>query len=252
MDMVHLRRTLPLLITMILLLNGCILERIFKVQNQLCDFEENFQIHVSDGFRIMLEEPVMLDDDITWLAGAQPSEQEIVGDNLVMIYIAERKGELAEGQYDLPIELRFVRMDGKYRLKEGALSKNITEMLTEDLLIQIMQSVCKSEKSLVKQQIVIDISMLDRNLLPGRSELTRILGPPNPNSGIEHKLIYDYQLKNSTAIDQEALIEIQLDDTDERVNQIRMKYLRYHLDADLEKGKAILSVELFEEQKAQI
>ena len=34
----------------------------------------------------------MLDDDITWLAGAQPSEQEMVGDDLVMTYIAERKG----------------------------------------------------------------------------------------------------------------------------------------------------------------
>jgi hypothetical protein len=125
-------------------------------------------------------------------------------------------------------------------------------MLTEDLLIQIMQSVCKSQKSLVKQQIIIDISTLDRALLPGREELTRILGPPNPNPGFEHKLVYDYQLKNSTAADQEALIEIQLDDTDEKVNRIHVKYLRYHLDADLEKGKAILSVELFEDQEAQI
>ena len=194
----------------------------------------------------------MLDDDITWLAGAQPSEQEMVGDDLVMTYIAERKGGPADGRYDLPIELRFVRLDGKYRLKEGALSRNITEMLTEDLLVQIMQSVCKSEKSLIKQQIVVDISSLDQSLLPGREELTRILGPPNPNSGIENKLIFDYQLKNSTDPDHEALIEIYLDDRDEKVNRIRMTYLRYHLDADLENGKAILSVELFEEPEAQI
>ena len=152
----------------------------------------------------------------------------------------------------MPIELRFVRLDGKYRLKEGALSRNITEMLTEDLLIQIMQSVCKSEKSLVRQQIVVDISSLDQSLLPGRAELTRILGPPGPNSGFENKLVYDYHLKNSADPDHEALIEIYLDDRDERVNRIRMTYLRYHLDADLEKGKAILSVELFEDQDPQI
>ncbi len=194
----------------------------------------------------------MLDDDITWLAGAQPSEQEMVGDYLVMTYIAERKDGPADGRYDLPIELRFVRLDGKYRLEEGALSRNITEMLTEELLIQIMQSVCKSEKSLVKQQIVVDISYLDRSLLPGRADITRILGPPNPDPGVARRLIYDYQLKNRTAFDQEALIEIHLDDIDEQVNRIRMTYLRYHLDADLEKGKAILSVELFEDPDPQI
>ncbi len=194
----------------------------------------------------------MLDDDITWLAGAQPSEQEMIGDDLVMTYIAVRKGGAADGRHDLPIELRFVRLDGEYRLKEGALSRNITDMLTEDLLIQIMQSVCKSEKSLVKQQIVVDISTLDRSLLPGRAEITRILGPPKPDPGFAHRLVYDYQLKNRVASDQEALIEIYLDDSDEQVNRIRMTYLRYHLDADLEKGKAILSVELFEDPDVQI
>ena len=194
----------------------------------------------------------MLDDDIIWLAGAQPSDQEMIGDDLFMTYIAERKGGPSDGRYDLPIELRFIRLDGKYRLKEGALSRNITEMLTEDLLIQIMQSVCTSEKSLIKQQIVVDISSLDRSLLPGRAELTRILGPPNPNSVIENKLVYDYQLKNSIDPDHESLIEIYLDDGDERINRIRMTYLRYHLDADIEKGEAVLSVELFEEQNPQI
>ena len=249
--MVHLRRTLPLLIIMALLLNGCLLKRIFKVQKQLCDFDKNFQIEVSDGFRIVLREPVMLDEDITWLAGAQPSEQELSDDELVMTYIAERNGGPDNGRYDLPIELRFVDMDGKYRLNEGALSRNITDLLTEDLLVQIMQSVCESEKSLIKQQIVIDISTLDRSLLPGRPELTRILGPPNPEAGFDHKLVYDYQLKNSTAPDKETLIEIYLDDADDKVNRIRIQYLRYHLDADLEKGEAVLSVELFEELEGQ-
>jgi hypothetical protein len=252
MNMVQLRKILPFLLIIVLLLNGCILERIFTVQKQLCDFDRNFEIDISEGFRIILREPVMLDEDITWLAGAQPSEQELIGDDLVMIYIAERKGGPADGRHDLPIELRFVPLNGKYRLKEGALSKNITEMLTEDLLIQIMQSVCRSKKSLIKQQIVIDISTLDRSLLPGKPELTRILGPPNHTPGFAHKLVYDYQLKHSTAPDKETLIEIELDDADEKVDRIRIKYLRYHLDADFEKGKAVLSVELFEGQEAQI
>jgi hypothetical protein len=193
----------------------------------------------------VLREPVMLDEDITWLAGAPPSEQKLIGDELVMTYIAERKGIQSTGQYDLPIELRFVRLDGKYRLKEGYLSKNLTDMLTDELLTQVMKSVCKSEKSLVKQQILIDISRLDRTLLPAGSEITGILGPPNPNPNTGHKLVYDYQLKNNADNDKETTIEIDFDDADEKILRIKMKYLRYNLDADFEKGEAILSVDIF-------
>jgi len=229
-----------------LILNGCILERIFKVKDQLCNFEKNFQIDSSAGFRIILKNPIMLDEDITWLAGAEPSEQKFAGDELVMTYIAERKGIHSIGQYDLPIELRFVRIDGKHRLKAGYLSKNLTYILTDELLTQIMQSVCKSEKSLVKQQIIIDIRELDQSLLPAGSEITAILGPPNPNSGLVHRQIYDYQLKNHDALDKETTIEIFFDDADERIIRIKLKYLRYNLDADFEKGAAVLRVDIFD------
>ncbi len=243
--MLYPHRTLLVFLSAILILNGCILERIFRVKNQLCDFEKNFQIEISQGFRVVLREPVMLDEDITWLAGADPSEKKFIGDELVMIYIAERIGVQSNGKYDLPIELRFVRLDGEYRLKEGYLSKNLTDMLTDELLTQIMQSICKSQKSLVKQQITIDIRTLDRTLLPAKSEITGILGPPNPNSGIEHKQAYDYQLKNNDAVDKVAAIEIKFDDTDERILRIKLKYLRYNLDADFGKGEAILEVDIF-------
>jgi len=248
-DMCFPRKTLLVFLSAALFLNGCILERIFRVKNQLCDFEKNFRIEISEGFRVSLRQPVMLDEDITWLAGARPSEQRFSGDEMVMTYIAERKGDPPKRQYDLPVELRFVRLDGEYRLKEGFLSKNLTYIMTEELLTQIMQSVCKSEKSLVKQQVKIDIRKLDRTWLPDRSEITAILGPPNPNSGNAHKLVYDYHLKNNAAADKETTIEIDFDDADEKIHRIKVKYLRYNLDADFEKGEAILSVDIFLERE---
>ncbi len=247
--MLYPHKTLLVFLSATLILNGCSLERIFRVKNQLCNFEKNFQIEISQGFRVVLREPVMLDEDITWLAGADPSEKKFIGDELVMIYIAERIGVQSNGKYDLPIELRFVRLDGEYRLKEGYLSKNLTDMLTDELLTQIMQSICKSQKSLVKQQITIDIRTLDRTLLPAKSEITGILGPPNPNSGNEYSLTYDYQLKNNDAVDKVAAIEIKFDDTDERILRIKLKYLRYNLDADFEKGEAILNVDIFVDEE---
>jgi hypothetical protein len=170
----------------------------------------------------------------------------------VMTYIAERNGIRSHGQYDLPIEVRFVRLDGDYRLKEGYLGKNLADILTDDLLTQIMRSVCESEKSLVKQQITIDIRTIDRRLLPAGAEIIRILGPPNRNTGNENRLAYDYRLKNSEAVDQVADIDIQFDATGENLLRIKLKYLRYHLDADFEKGEAILKVDIFIDRKTQL
>ena len=86
-------------------------------------------------------------------------------------------------------------------------------------------------------------------MLPAGSKITGILGPPNTNPGIEHRQVYDYQLINNDAIDKEATIEIDFDDTDERIIRIKMKYLRYNLDADFEKGEAVLKVDIFVDQE---
>ena len=104
-------RILPVFLAAALIFNGCILERIFRVKNQLCDFDKYFQIEISEGFRVILLEPVMLDEDVTRLAGAQPSEKKFIRDELVMTYIAERKGKPTHGQYDLPIKLHFLFID---------------------------------------------------------------------------------------------------------------------------------------------
>ena len=242
-------RILPVLLSAALILHGCILERIFRVKDQLCDFEKNFQIEIGQGFRVRLREPVMLDEDITWLAGAEPSEKRLIGDGLVMTYTAERKGGPPDGRHDLPVELRFVRLEGEYRLAEGYLGKNLADVLTHDLLTQVMRSVCKAEKSLVKRQIIIDINALDRTLLPSGSEITRILGPPNTTAGPGHKRTWDYRLKNHDAAETDTAIEVYFDDADEKILRIKVKYLRYRLDADFDKGAAVLSVDIFLEEE---
>lgn len=242
-------RILLAILTTAFVINGCLLERIFRVKDQLCDFENNFHIDISEGFRVLLREPVMLDKDITWLTGAEPSTRALIGNELVMTYIAAKRRSQSYGQYDIPLELRFVRIDNDYRLIEGYLSKNLTDVLTDELLTQIIQSVCRSKKSLADQSVTIDIGSINRSLLPSKSELIEILGPPNRDPGDGFKLSYEYQLKNDIPIDKITTIDILFDRDGEKILKIRVKYLRYHLDADFEAGRAILKVDLFREKK---
>jgi hypothetical protein len=138
-----------------------------------------------------------------------------------------------------------VGSDQGYLLKEGYLGKNLTDILTHELLTQIMQSVCRSEKSLAQQQVTIDISTLKPNLLPSKTDIIRILGPPNRNAGDRQCLTYDYQIKNNAALNAVAHIGIQFDRLGETILRIQLNYLRYCLVADFQKGEAILKVNIF-------
>ena len=108
-----------------------------------------------------------------------------------------------------------------------------------------MQSVCRSKKSLTEQSVTIDIGAINRSLLPSKCELTTILGSPNRNNENGLILGYGYQLKNNDSIDTVAAMDIIFDRSGEMIHRIKLKYLRYNLDADFEKGVAVLKVDIF-------
>jgi hypothetical protein len=223
---------------------GCILERIYRVKNQLCDFDNNFQIETAEGLSVLLREPVLLDDDVTWLTGADPTELEVTGDGLLMRYIAVKRGVISNDRYSLSVELRFVQIDGKYRLKEGSLGRNFTDVLTADLLTQCLESVCKSEKSLVNRTVFIDITNIDRSLLPTRMAAVEILGEPNRNADDRTVLSYEYQLKGGDPENRTASIDAYYGGQGSEIRRIRVTYLRYSLDADFESGVAMLKIHI--------
>jgi len=225
-----------------MILNGCILERIYRVKNQLCDFDNNFQIETSEGLSVLLREPVLLDDDVTWLTGADPTELEVTGDGLLMRYVAEKRGVISNDKYSLSVELRFVEIEGKYRLIEGSLGRNLTDVLTVDLLTQCLESVCKSEKSLVDRTVFIDITNIDRSFLPTRMEAIEILGKPNHKVDHSTVLSYEYQLKGGGPENRTATIDAYYDGLGNAIRRIRVTYLRYRLDADFESGVAMLKI----------
>ena len=85
--------------------------------------------------------------------------------------------------------------------------------------------------------------------MPARSEIFDILGPPNPILPDDRRLVYDYQLKNDAAPDKETRIEINFDEAGEKILDIRVKYLRYSLNADFVAGEAVLKVDIFVERE---
>ena len=53
-------------------------------------------------------------------------------------------------------------------------------------------------------------------------------------------------LKNSDDADKAITVEIKFDGSGNRILRIKVKYLGYNLEADLEEGEAILNVDIFD------
>jgi hypothetical protein len=63
---------------LVLSVPGCLLNRVITVKEQMCDFETNFVFRFDDTAELRFLHPILLDSDIVWLAGAEPSEIDAI------------------------------------------------------------------------------------------------------------------------------------------------------------------------------
>ena len=87
-------------------LSGCLMNRIQTVQQQACEFDENFKVSVSDGMNITFLNPVLLYDDVAFFAGLAPQLEELTGNHYRASYTIRKVGD-SDG-FDIPINLVFV------------------------------------------------------------------------------------------------------------------------------------------------
>ena len=223
-------------------LSGCLLQRLYSIREQLCHFEDNFQIVANEGVRILFMRPILLDKDVIWLAGAKPSQAKVTGNELFMRYIVVKEDVPHRAEYDIPIQLRFLQLNGAYTLKEIYINKSLTRVVTSELITQCLRSVCNAEKSIVGRSVTFDLKDFDRALLLTRSEIIGILGEPNRVNDDEHKISYNYKLKSNDEIKKRSQIDAYFNASGSEILRVSVSSLRYHLEADFVTGEAILRV----------
>jgi hypothetical protein len=184
--------------------------------------------------------PILLDKDVIWLAGAEPSQVKATGNELFMRYIIVKEGVPHRAEYDIPIQLRFLQLNGAYTLKEIYINKSLTSVVTSELITQCLRSVCSAEKSIVGRSVTFDLKDLDRALLLTRSEVIEILGEPNRVNDDEYKISYNYKLKSNNEIKKRSQIDAYFNASGSEILRVKVSSLRYHLDADFVTGNAIL------------
>ena len=182
------------------------------------------------GALVIRETHVIRTQLIQLVVAAQPSQRQMQGEVLELGYVVEKVTSNPDPSYDFPLRLRFVRLDGDFKLQEGRLERNLGAVLDPSVMANANGHACGATPNLLSRSINLDLSELDRSVLPTRGELVEILGAPGEMSSDGAVLTYRYRLRNSQR--KEALAIAWFDPSGQELRRVQFRYQRYEMDAD--------------------
>jgi len=234
---------LILLLSAGLLISGCLLQRVYAFKRQFCDYGRNFELVVGDEIRLNMRNPVLLDSDVVWLIGAEPTREARTGLAVEMTYVVEKDLPLSSDEYAIPLHLHFTPHDGDFRLSAGVIDRNLGAMITPGLIQETVSHTCGSATSLVDRSVTVDLSGLEPADIPTRNEIIDALGAPASTSQDGREAHYRFRLRDAKPGVEKSFARVRYD-TNGRVEHVVFRYLRYQLDADLVAGIGVVTVDL--------
>lgn len=230
-----------------LTLNGCLINRVVEVRDQFCDFDANFgfEFDVSSGF--VFKNPVLLEKDIIWLAGAPPTRSVRSDDHLSMIYVIEKVSGGPEE--DFFVELEFDRMADEFKLMnvrfDPAFSTVINpEILDRDAINSAAQNFCETGWTFTTRNLDLDISDQDLEELPDRLEILDWLGPPLVHDAKDGSFYYEYRLRSDQPDPVTASFTVWFDHTGNQLERMSSRYSHFETRTDFIEKKISMKVTL--------
>ena len=191
-------------ITIAVILQGCLLNRLDTAQAQACDWRN--AVHVTAGARPSLRfaEPLLLRSDVETVMGFSPSEVHRYEDRWRWTYIVEKVEEVEEAGEAQALmsptryvtELTFREHDGKPRLERLELPPEAGPFLTDEALGELFGELCTFEglSLLTAGGFQRTLSPQQLDAIPDRQTLLSLLGTPTAETGNGQGLRYEYRL----------------------------------------------------------
>lgn len=189
-----------LLIAVILPLVSCVYMRLYKVQNQLKSFEENFELSDENGLTLVFLNPVLKSDDMIWLMKNSPYSVKENDRGELWTYVFEKqylKSSNENGEYDIPI-LMVMRED---MLVEITFPKRFLKNLSIPLLKRMFSSMGDADISKLKKSANSQFRGENPDEIPKMENVIETLGEPYDKEQSDKftKLTYLYHLKNDSS-----------------------------------------------------
>jgi hypothetical protein len=223
-------------------LSGCLLNRASVVKEQFCDFDNNFSMVFDDRTQFIIHDPVLLDSDILWLTGSQPTSVSVRGEQLRMGFEIEKVLPQPDPATDMEISLYFDQVDGEFRLRQVQLDENLStflnpELLESEMMTSAIQNVCSAGLSVASMRQELDISQREIDLLPSRTEMFEQFGAPTEIIETGRGYAYEYRVRSADVSRQAeagdtARVEVWFDDEGSMPLRVQSRYSRYETRAD--------------------
>ena len=223
------------------LISGCLLQRISALHDQVCNFDENFEMSTADGFRLTFLNPVVLDRDVILIAGAEPYMTTPVNNGEMMKYRI-RKND-ASSDYEVLVDLRFLDVDGEMKLNELFVDTPFPVFIPDEQISRAAERACNL-RHFYSQRFEYPLEDVDESLIPTLSELKLLAGEPSHVSDDGLTVRYDYIVEGTPKTAQEGYIEFSYNSSGTRLLLVRSKFARYVSIADFRKKIAYTRISL--------
>jgi hypothetical protein len=229
-------------------LSGCILDRLWETHRQFYGKDPLIRVKRQLGTAtcIAFLQPTLLERDIEWLLDEKPSSVEQVGDSKVVHYTLIQEGRPIPAKPSLVFCVHYIRRDQEFRLAEIVLPSAVETLLTPQLVEALAKALEVPETDLLRRRVRLDLHALQKIKLPRRSEVEALLGTPNQVTADGEVLYRFYLLRGDRTLpDKERVFEasITFDDGTQRIRNIRGRYHRYQVSADVSAAEATVQVQ---------
>ncbi|MEW6145811.1 MAG: hypothetical protein AB1598_12425 [Thermodesulfobacteriota bacterium] len=186
-----------ILLAFLLFVTGCVYLRLYKVQNQLNDFDSNFELSDKGGLILIFLNPVLEAGDMVWLMKNGPLKKEENGEGELWTYIFEKQyltGDREGHEYDIPI---LILMQNEM-VKEIIFPERFLKYISIPLLKKMFSSMGEAEINKLSKSASSIFRGSNPDEIPGMENIVDTLGKPY---SIEEKddaiqYTYLYYLKN--------------------------------------------------------
>jgi hypothetical protein len=187
------------------LLSGCLVTRLYAFKQQFCDYTRNFTFDTESDFRVYLSHPILLDKDVVWLAGTEPSSVQLGDQQKHLQWVVEKilpAGSVSDPAFDqLTMDMDFLADDDDFLLREVVLDQRFAYVVSPDLMDRHAENVCNSKWLVFGRSGEIDLGDADLSGQPDPQEVMDYLGQPTSITAEgptqTTSMLYEYRLRGS-------------------------------------------------------
>lgn len=190
------RRLIPALALglILFLLSGCVYLRLFKLKNQLHDFDAHVVVQLEKGLSLSFPEPVVRDQDFVYITDSQPSQIRTLSE--------EPKIE----DWDWRFEKELIGEDGeafsivfRTRFEQGYLTRidfdeKLLEAIPPGFIVELFRSLGDAKINKLRKSATAAMTRdsLEGVSLPSMADISKVMGKPTDQSKKEKKRLWNY------------------------------------------------------------